>query len=181
MTEHPLNVTQKMWHGNYPFFVKYFVISSVAALGYVNVCKWMLKNTLYCIKKVSLILQPSRFISGRSQWEFGYRGSSDLVFQFCTNTYLDQSQLQHKRVSITAYTVLSHLLLFMVMFCSQCHWVRPLGNSAAFKEFIIPLHIAEQNLSCYLKLTISKDLVTSQRLYCGASLRWEFCDWYSQA
>lgn len=51
-----------------------------------------------------------------------------------------------------------------------------LSNSAAFKEFIIPLHIAEQNLSCYLKLTISEDLVTSQRLYCAAAIRREFCD-----
>lgn len=93
-----------------------------------------------------------------------------LFLQFCNNSSFG-CHLQENRVSITACTVLSHLLLFMVMFWSQCHGIRLSGNSAAFKEFIISPHIAEQNLSCYLKLQL-----TSQRLYRAAFLRREFCD-----
>lgn len=48
------------------------------------------------------------------------------------------------------------------------------GVTAALKVLIILIHVAERNLSCCLKLTISKDLVTSKRLYCASSL--SFCD-----
>lgn len=68
--------------------------------------------------------------------------------------------------------MLSYLLLYAdESFFSTLSAIES-GSSvtAALKVLIIPLHVAEPNLSCCLKLTISKDLVTSQRLYCASSL-----------
>lgn len=80
-----------------------------------------LKTSIYHIKKKgSLILEPLRFISMRSQWEFGYHISSTYFFSSVIVALLDVTS-RKKWVSITACTVLSHLLLFMVMFWSQCH------------------------------------------------------------